>query len=408
MVPLFGEVEWSSEHGMWVRRYRIAWVELPRKNGKSEILAGCGLLLLCADDEEGAEVYGCALDVDQAKLVWNVAERMVALSPMLSRHLKVYKQSRRIVHERSGSFYQVVAGDAFGNLGSNPHGILFDEVITQRDGGLWDAMRTGMGARTQPLMIAATTAGNDPTSFAQEEHQYAERVLARPGLDPRRFVFMRNTPKQADWREEGWWRYANPALGQFLGLEALRDEAREAASSPRRQNTFRQFRLNQWVQQVTRWIDLAEWDAGAGIVVEELLKHRPCFAGLDLSSTTDLTALCLLFPPHEQDTTWSALWRCFIPEEGLPQLDAVTAGQASGWAADGFLVVTQGNVLDYQAVRLQLQALAGRHEIREIGYDPWNATSLWSSAWVSRTATGWCRSGRATPPSARPARSWSG
>ena len=181
VVPLFGEVEWSQDHGLWVRRYRIAWVELPRKNGKSEILAGCGLLLLCADDEEGAEVYGCALDVDQAKLVWNVAERMVALSPMLSRHLKVYKQSRRIVHERSGSFYQVVAGDAFGNLGSNPHGILFDEVITQRDGGLWDAMRTGMGARTQPLMIAATTAGNDPTSFAQEEHTVRRAGLHQAG-----------------------------------------------------------------------------------------------------------------------------------------------------------------------------------------------------------------------------------
>ena len=110
--------------------------------------------------------------------------------------------------------------------------------------------------------------------------------------------------------------------------------------------------------------------------MEELLKHRQCFAGLDLSSTTDVTALCLLFPPHEQDTTWSALWRCFIPEEALGRLDAVTAGQATGWAADGFLVVTQGNVLDYQAVRLQLQALAGRHEIREVGYDPWNATEF--------------------------------
>ena len=374
--PLFGEVEWSAEHGRWVRRYRIAWVELPRKNGKSEMLAGAGLVLLCADDEEGAEVYGCALDVDQARLVWAVAERMVALSPLLSRELKIYKQARRIVHERSGSFYEVVAGDALGNLGTNPHGVLFDEVITQRDAGLWDALRTGMGTRTQPLMLAATTAGNDPSSFAAEEHAYAERVLRDPRIDPRRFVFMRNTPKQADWRDEEWWRYSNPALGSFLSIEALRDEAREAALSPRRQNTFRQFRLNQWVQQVTRWLDLAEWDKGAGLVVEERLRHRPCVAGLDLASTTDLTALCLLFPPGGDDTEWHALWRCFVPADALERLDQSTAGQASVWAREGVLQTTEGNVLDYEAVRRQLHADAAMFEVREVGFDPWNSTEF--------------------------------
>ena len=181
IAPLFGDVEWSPVAKDYVRRHRVAWIELARKNGKSELLAGMALILLVADDEEGAEVYGAAVDRDQASIVWQVAERMVTLSPTLSRRLRIFRNPKRIADERTGSFYQVLAGDALGNLGLNPHGVVFDEVHAQKSADLWNALRTSMGTRTQPLMVAATTAGNDPASFAATEHEYSVAVAADRG-----------------------------------------------------------------------------------------------------------------------------------------------------------------------------------------------------------------------------------
>lgn len=376
LVPVFGTVEWSEYMHRWIRQYRIAWLEMARKNGKSELLAGIALVLLAADDEEGAEVYSCARDRDQARAVYDPAERMVTLSPYLSKRFKCYKQTKRIVDERTGSFYEVIAADAAGNLGKNPHGILFDEVLTQPNAELWNALRTAMGTRAQPLLVAATTAGNDPSGFCAAEHAYSESVLHSPKLDRRRFVFMRNTPRDADWLDERHWYSANPALGQFLDIEALRDEAREAQLAPRKQNSFRQFRLNQWVQQATRWLDLDTWDSTAGIVVHERLAGRHCFAGLDLASTTDIAALCYDFPG--EDGIHEALWRFWLPEERLPDLISRTGGQAATWERQGFLELTPGNVIDYNYIRTALIEDANRYDIREIAYDRWGMAQLQS------------------------------
>jgi len=372
--PLFGQVTWSKESDRWVRQYRIAWIELARKNGKSELCAGIALILLVADDEEGAEIYGCAKDRDQARKVFDVAERMVQLSPLLSRRLKILKQQKRIVDEKTGSFYEIVAADAAGNLGHNPHGVIFDEVLTQPNDGLWNAMRTAMGTRTQPLMVAATTAGNDPSGFCAAEHAYCERIQADPSLDPSRFVYLRNTPKDADWRDEENWYHANPGLGSFLSIDSLRQEAREAELAPAKQNAFRQFRLNQWVQQTSRWLDLAAWDASAGEVTEKDLERKDCWGGLDLASTTDIAALSLVFPDGEGGV--DVLWRYWIPEDQLATLDDRTAGNASVWMRDGWLTVTSGNVIDYKTILHELDELAARFTIREIAYDRWGMTQM--------------------------------
>lgn len=372
--PLFGTVRYDRELREWVRRYRVGWIELARKNGKSELLAGIALLLLCADDEEAAEVYGAAKDRDQASIVFDVAKRMVELSPVLSRRLKIYAANKRIVDPKTSSFYRVIAADASGNLGQNPHGVIFDEVLAQPSRELWDALRTGMGARSQPLMLAATTAGNDPASFAAQEHEYCERIAADPKSDPVRFVYMRNTPKDADWREESNWRHANPALGDFLSVEALRDEAREAALSPASENRFRQFRLNQWVQQVTRWIDLHAWDACTAIVTDSSLDGRKCYGGLDLASTTDIAALCWDFPDDADGH--DAIWRFWLPSERLSNLNARTGGAASTWVRDGFLTLTEGNVIDYKAIVAAIDQDAQRFNVAELAYDRWGMTQL--------------------------------
>jgi len=356
MKPIFGTVVYSEEFGMYVRRYRIAWIEVARKNGKSEILAGMALYLLVADDEESAEIYGCAKDRDQARKVFDVAKRMVQLSPVLQKRLKLQESAKRIIDERTASYYEVVSADAAGNLGHNPHGIVFDEVLAQPDGSLWEAMRTSMGAREQPLMAAATTAGNDPQSFGKNEHDEMVRIQDDPERARHVFVYARNTPADADPWDEKNWRHANPALGTFLSMQALRDEAQEARNDPLKENGFRQFRLNQWVSQSTRWMPMHLWEASTGDLWlnprwgREQLEGRTAYAGFDLAAKFDLTAWALVIPGEDAGDPCDVLWRFWLPENGIDRLDSFHEGKFSLWARQGWITVTPGSVIDYDKV----------------------------------------------------------
>ncbi len=373
--PLFGTMRWDAQWEEWVRAYNIAWIELGRGNGKSELLAGIALLLLAADGEESAEVYGAASDREQAGLVFDVASRMVHLSPALRKRLKVVDSRKTITHARSNSFYRIISADAAGNLGQAPHGIVFDEIIAQPDRHLFDALRTGMGKRTQPLMVCATTAGNNPASFAAAEHDFMMQVVEQPKLAPSRFVFMRNTPKDADPFEEETWEAANPALGDFLNIQTLRDEAEEARADPTKENAFRQYRLNQWVSQVTRWMPLTLWDQSAGMVDVPNLVGRPVVGGLDLAATTDLAALAWLFPPTEQGDPFDVLWRYWINEAQAGELDRRTGGQMSAWVRQGFVTVTEGEVIDYEVIHDHIEKDAERYDVRGLRIDRWNSTA---------------------------------
>jgi len=370
--PLFGQVVWSNDNEQWVRQHKVAWIELARKNGKSEILAGIALYLLIADSEPGAEIYSCAKDRDQARKVFDVAAQMVKQSPLLSERLKIYNHNKRITDESRGSFYEIISADGAGNLGHNPHGVIFDEVLTQPNDELWNTMRTAMGTRTQPLMIAATTAGNDPSGFCAAEHSYCEKIQDNKDLDPSRFVYLRNTPKDADWQDEANWYFANPALGDFLNIESLREEAREAKLAPSKQNSFRQFRLNQWVQQSFRWLDLNEWDnSGKGFRGSY---SNTCWAGLDLASSKDIAALALCFP--EKDEFFRFEWRFWLPESQLADIDRRTGGKASVWVREGFLKLTEGNVIDYEVILYEIMEIKDKYDLRQLAYDKWGMTQL--------------------------------
>lgn len=377
--PLFGTVTKDDQLNDWVRQYRLAWMELGRKNGKSELLSGIALLLLCADDEESAEIYGAACDRDQASLVYSVAKRMVELSPLLSKRLTVIDSRKRIIDPKTSSFYQVIASDAGGNLGQNPHGVIFDEVLTQPNRELWDALKTGMGTRSQPLMVAATTAGTNAAKFCLEEHDYTLRVVeARERgeeIDAGRFGFIRNTPRDADWEDEANWYHANPALGDFLNINILRDEAKEAALKPQAQNAFRQFRLNQWVSQTSRWLDMRLWDENnLHPLGARNLSGRKAFAGLDLASTSDFTAWVLVFP--RDDGGYDVLPRFWLPQATLEKRQARMQAYYDLWQAQGFLTVTPGSTVDYKMIEQQIDKDAQEFNVQAVGYDPWNATSI--------------------------------
>jgi phage terminase large subunit-like protein len=265
-----------------------------------------------------------------------------------------------------------VAADAAGNLGHNPHGVVFDEVLTQPNGDLWEAMKTGMGARMQPMMVAATTAGNDPTSFAKSEHDEMVRISEDPERSRRTFVYIRNVPKDADpWDEDNWY-LGNPALGSFLRIEVLRQEAVEAKENRRKENSFRQYRLNQWVQQTTRYIQLDEWDANCTEIAATpdwlvpRLEDQPCWAGLDLSSKLDLTAWTLLF----DDGT--ILWRFWVPESVVPVMDKHTDGKFGQWVKEGWITATEGDVIDYSAIYAAIEQDYERFAIASITFDKWS------------------------------------
>lgn len=370
--PLFGEMVWSDEWDRYVRRYRVAVICLARKNGKSELVAGICLYLLVGDDEESAEVYGAAKDTKQARKVWEPAWRMVQLSKDLRDRVKVNKHSRRLYDEKSASYYEIITSDAMGELGHNPHGFVLDEVLSQRDDSLWNAMRTAAGTRTQPMMLAVTTETNEPHSFGAQLIDEAERVQEDQDRAPHIFAYIRKTPKDADpWDEDNWY-HANPALGEFLSIEALRQEALEAKNDPSKENAFRQYRLNQRVQQTTRYIPLHLWDECVGEVaanpdwIVPRLEGAKCWGGLDLSARLDLTAWCLLF---EDGWAW---WRLWAPEEVMDELDRHTANEASRWAKDGWLTVTEGEVIDYQKVYDDIVEDTARFKIVDVTYDRWS------------------------------------
>lgn len=369
--PLFGQQVYDSDLKDWVRLYNLAWLELARKNGKSELMAGIALLLTGGDDEEGAEIYGVARDTDQASLVFNVARRMVELSPVLSQNFKLYPTNRRIVYPKTSSFYRVIASDALGNLGQDPHGILFDEVIAQPNAELWDALKTGFGSRRQPLMVAATTAGDDPGSFAKSEHDFSVRVAEDPKLDPRRFVYIRSTPRNADLADQETWKLANPAIeAGFLRPQVLRDEYQTAISNPREERRFRQFRLNQWQDSPSlEWIGLHEWDQTAGMVVEEQLKGKTCYGGLVAATAQGITALAYVFPAASPQP-WQCVWRFFLPEDSLPDLVSRTNNAAEQWVKQGKLKLTEGEQIDVEAHIAQIQADLKLYDIRQLAHVP--------------------------------------
>jgi len=355
----------------------------------SELLAGIALYLLVADDEEGAEIYGCALDRDQAGKVFLVAERMVLLSAVLRKRLKIYKQAKRIIDEHTGSFYEIVPADHEGNLGHDPHGIVFDELEVQKDDSLWTAMRTAMGSRTQPLMVAAGTAGDAGHNFGADQHAEAERVAEDPERAPHTFTYLRNTPKDADPWDEANWYHANPALGSFLSLQALREEAVEARNDPAKEHSFRQYRLNQWQTGAHRWMPMHLWQASCGnmwlnpVDGRRELAGRVAYGGLDLAAKFDLTAWCLILPGDDDESPVDVLWRFWLPENGVVKLDRYHDGLFSRWAQQGWITVTDGDVVDYDRVTDDIADDGDHFVVAAVDADEW---SMWPV--INRIALG--------------------
>jgi len=360
------------------RQYRTCYVEIPRKNGKTELAAAIALYLLMGDAESAPEVYGAAVDLEQASLAYSVAAQMVRNDPELLQRLEVIPSRKRIVHYASGGFYRAIPADAPSAHGYNTSGLVYDELHAAPDRELWDVLTTSQGARRQPLTFVITTAGWDKHSICWEQHDYAEKV--RDGIldDPTFLPIIYGAPAEADWLDERVWHAANPALGDFRSLEEMRVMARQAKEIPARQNTFRRLYLNQWTESETRWLDGAAWAACAGPVpwdrMAAALGGRQAWLGLDLSSTTDLTAACLVVPDDAGGVDVAAHF--WLPAERVHERVDRDRVPYDLWARQGALTLTPGNVVDYGHIRAWVAALASRYRIEEVCFDPWNATGL--------------------------------
>ena len=366
--PLFGYKNRKTD----VRRYNTAYIEIPRKNGKSNLCAAIALYLLFADGEKGAEVYSAAGDRAQAGIVFDLARQMCLNDKVISNNCKIFKNS--VVHEKSGSFYKAISADASTKHGFNASGIIFDELHVQPNRDLWDTLTTSTGARKQPLTIAITTAGYDKNSICWEVHEYAVKVQKGIIKDEGFLTCIYAADEDDDFTKVSTWKKANPGFGTIVKKEYLAKEAEKAQKIVSYENTFRRLHLNQWTTNETKWLSDQQWmTCDINEIKEEDFVGRECYAGLDLASVRDVTALVLIFPSEDRVDV--------IPYFFAPRDNAFIRSRRDGidylgWEKKGLMELTDGDVTDYNFVKAKVKELAEKFVVKSIAYDRWNSSQL--------------------------------
>jgi len=368
-----------------VRRIKYVYLEVPKKNGKSEMAAGAALYHTYADGERNGEVYGCAADKGQASIVFDVAVDMIDQIPALKKRTKLNLSTKKITDKVSGTFYKVVSSEAYTKHGLNVSACIFDELHAQPNRTLWDVMTKGAGdARLQPIWWVITTAGDDPdrVSIGWEVHEKAKTILeARRNGD--------SAGDLATWYpviygyegddiyNEEIWAQVNPSLGHTFQIEALQEWALEAKQNPADERLFRWLRLNQWITyKLTNWLPLDLFDKTVGDWNRTELLGLDCYMGLDLSSTTDLSALALVFPPQGTQLDWRVIWESWIPKENMQERIKNDHVPYDQWAAKGWITPTEGNVIDYTKIEARILELKKLYNIIELDADMAMATML--------------------------------
>lgn len=374
IMRLYG---WRRADG--TRRYRTFYIEVPKKSGKSTLLSGLGNYHTVADDEPGAEVYCCAYDLKQARIVFDEAANMVRKSPQLSKRLEVISSAKRIIHQESASKFEALSADVPSKDGVSASFTIFDELHRQRTSAMWDIFEFAGAARRQPLMGAITTAGYDRNSICYRQHLYTLKVNAAKAedmtADTAHLGVIYGADQADDWTDPEVWKRANPSMGYTLKLEDFAAEVAKAKESPEKLNNFLRLRLNIWTNAAERFLSREKWDAcGVAGVDPEAFVGSPCYGGLDLSTTTDITALVLVFP--DIDSGYEVLCRFWAPEAGAARREERDKVPYLAWARQGYLTLTPGDVIDYDFIRAEINDLARKFDLRKLFLDPYNATQL--------------------------------
>jgi phage terminase large subunit-like protein len=362
---LFG---WKRVDGL--RRFRTAYVEVARKNGKSAMLAGISLYALLADGEPGSHVYAAATTRDQARIVFGEAERMVDASPAL--RARVTRTVNNLAVLPSSSWFRPLSADASKMDGLNVHFAAVDEVHEHPNAEIIQKLNTATGARRQPLIFEITTAGHDRQSVCWQHHEFSVKALE--GSVPADaadswFAYIATIDAGDDWTNPTVWIKANPSLGVTVKVEDLKRQVEEAREMPAQQNAIRRLRLNEWTEQATRWIDMGVWSEGAAPFDEEELTGRSCYGGLDLARVNDLSSLALIFPPKQAGEPVKVIWRHWCPDDDILRRSRRDRAPYTVWRDQGWLVATEGNTTDFRFIEAEIVALAKRFNILEVAYD---------------------------------------
>lgn len=362
---LFG---WIRPDG--TRRYRTCLLYVPRKNGKSLIGASIGTFMFFCDGEPGFEIYCAAADASQSRLVWNVAKQMIEKSPKLADLVELYTNSIKL--KGDDSFWKPVSKEPGTKMGFNTHLFIMDELHVQNGNALFDALNTSMVARVQPLALYLTTADYSRPSVCNSEYELALRIRNGELNDPYYLPVIYEAKLTDDWTSEETWRKANPGYGISVQPDRIREQCERAKQMPTYENTFKRFYLNIRTEQSERMIKMDAWDKCNRPLEVAALAGKRCFAGLDLSTTRDVTALVLYFP----DFGNYLLCRFWIPAENAKERQERDRVEYLTWQRQNLITLTPGNVIDYDYIRKELNELAKTYRIMKIGYDPYNATEL--------------------------------
>jgi phage terminase large subunit-like protein len=377
VANIFG---WLSEDD-GSRRFKEILIYVPRKNGKTELMAAMNNLVLFCDQEEGAEIYSAASTEDQAKIVFNVSEKMIRNNELLMDNCKIYQKS--IVHDLTGSFYKPTVASASSTHGYNAHCVVVDELHACLE-SVVEVLETSQGARWQPLFFYTTTADFDrPSSICNKTHARACKV--RDGIlkDPNFLPVIYEATKEDDWHSEETWKKANPNYGVSLNIKEFKRAYHKACNEVSTENTFKKLRLNMKTEQSERWIDMLLWDLcgknkvravdfrGHPVDIERF-RGRPCIGGLDLSSTIDTSSLVLMFP-EDGFQIISFFW---IPEVNADTKEKTDKVPYRQWANEGWIKLTPGNRIDYAFIKQQIIDVCEIVDMKQLGFDPWNATQL--------------------------------
>lgn len=365
---LFG---WKRADGL--RRFRIAFVEVPRKNGKTTLAAGIALYLFVCDGEAGAEIYSAATKKDQAKLVFEDAKAFVGRSPDLSAVIERWKHSLQIPAARSK--FEALGADADSLDGLNPFVAVCDEIHAWKSRDLWDVLLTGMGAREQPLALPITTAGDFSDSIYNELHTDVEQVLEGVVSDDEVFGYIATTDAEDDWREPRAWAKANPNLGVSLREEELATVIKRAERQPSSQNKVKRNRLNIRTAALDAWLRLDLWDKCGAKWDEGELAGRECFGGLDIANTSDLAAFTLAFPWGMDKGELVYRLKCWFwcPNDTDEPTGEKLRRKLFPWVQAGFVEFTDGNTIDLGRIESVVKECAERYQLKAVCYDPWNA-----------------------------------
>jgi phage terminase large subunit-like protein len=363
------------------RRFRVAYIETGKGSGKSPLAAGVGLHGLAADGESRAEVYAAATKRDQAAILFADAVAMYEQSPELLKRLKpsgVGRQTWNLAYMATGSFFRTIAADS-GQSGPRPHIALVDELHEHPTNNVIEMLRAGFKSRRQPLLFAITNSGHDLTSPCGQYHDYAIQICSGQAQDDAFFGFVCSLDETDDpFEDERCWFKANPSLQEadLPGAEYLRQQVVEARGLPSKQALVRRLNFCQWTQAHSPWLSPSVWLPAAREYSLEDMRGRRAWAGLDLSSTTDLTALTLAIEPAETGEPWRLLSWAWLPEDNLAQREKDDKVPYAHWVRDGHLLTTPGPAVNKLHVLQRLTQIAQVVELQSVAYDRWRIADL--------------------------------